>query len=292
MKTWLYILALIYYIHIASCNITYNTGTEKKGIMSGKNQREAPECSLPKDKGDCRANIKKFYFDGAIGACREFNYTGCGGNLNNFITLDTCNSRCICSNPRDNGVGPQRMTMYFFNAETKKCQSFKYRGSGGNENKFLSIEQCHSVCERVAVRRSCQARPNVGTDCNNNSTTKFYYDKHCDCCRQFRYLGCGGNDNIFSSRQRCLRKCQLGESSKPAAPVQSQKPALCFLPNVFGNCNRYRTRYFYDTRLSRCVPFTYSGCGGNGNNFLSLLMCQRTCENDSKLSGLINTLQH
>lgn len=36
-------------------------------------------------------------------------------------------------------------------------------------------------------------------------------------------------------------------------------------------------RYYYDAASGRCNPFTYSGCGGNANNFQSLASCQATC---------------
>ncbi|XP_053386558.1 tissue factor pathway inhibitor-like isoform X2 [Mercenaria mercenaria] len=283
---------IMHYALVVLCCMNFVTCNTNSEIRSGKLQREAPECSLQKDKGgkDCSKSTRKFYFDSSTGACREFNYTGCGGNLNNFISLDRCNSRCVCSNPRDNGEGPKRMTRYFYNAETEKCQSFKYRGSGGNANGFLSFSQCQNVCERVALRRKCNVRPEVGTDCNNNSTVQFYYDKPCDCCRKFTYLGCGGNQNRFPTRQRCVQKCKLEEPAAPALSTRPARPALCSFQNVYGDCSGSFTRYFYDSRLDRCVPFTYSGCGGNQNNFLNLRMCKNTCDNDSKFSSSVKTV--
>ncbi|XP_053405140.1 carboxypeptidase inhibitor SmCI-like [Mercenaria mercenaria] len=281
-------VSVYYFITLMCCvNIVLCVSNNVKGKkitaarLSGDGKQTAgPECFLNKDKGDCNRSIKRYYYDQTTGFCREFNYTGCGGNLNNFFTLDKCYSRCVCSNKKAVGQGSKRITRYFYNAETEKCQLFKYSGSGGNANRFLSIAQCQSVCEGATLRLKCKKRPEIGTDCNNNSTVQFYYDKHCDCCRKFTYLGCRGNGNRFTTRRSCQQTCKLEDPSTPAPPTRPPKPTLCFFQNVYGDCDKLRTRYFYDNRLSRCVPFTYSGCGGNENNFLTLRACKKTCENN------------
>ncbi|XP_072468708.1 tissue factor pathway inhibitor isoform X4 [Notamacropus eugenii] len=51
-------------------------------------------CLTPADRGLCRANEKRFYFNSAIGKCRPFNYSGCGGNENNFTSKKSCLRTC------------------------------------------------------------------------------------------------------------------------------------------------------------------------------------------------------
>ncbi|XP_027721731.1 tissue factor pathway inhibitor isoform X1 [Vombatus ursinus] len=51
-------------------------------------------CLTPADRGLCRANEKRFYFNSAIGKCRSFNYSGCGGNENNFTSKKSCLRTC------------------------------------------------------------------------------------------------------------------------------------------------------------------------------------------------------
>lgn len=36
----------------------------------------------------------RFYYDAQIGKCLEFLYGGCGGNLNNFLSLFDCEEFC------------------------------------------------------------------------------------------------------------------------------------------------------------------------------------------------------
>jgi hypothetical protein len=51
-------------------------------------------CSVPKDSGICRSNLERWYFDIQSGYCKDFGYTGCGGNKNNFPTKEKCEQTC------------------------------------------------------------------------------------------------------------------------------------------------------------------------------------------------------
>ncbi|EPB80315.1 Kunitz/Bovine pancreatic trypsin inhibitor domain protein [Ancylostoma ceylanicum] len=55
-------------------------------------------------------------------------------------------------------------------------------------------------------------------------------------------------------------------------------PPYCRFPKAIGKCNQVMWRYGYDTREKRCVPFVYSGCGGNVNNYSNMLQCRIACE--------------
>ncbi|CAB3396975.1 unnamed protein product [Caenorhabditis bovis] len=54
---------------------------------------------------------------------------------------------------------------------------------------------------------------------------------------------------------------------------------LCLLSIDRGACGGRQTRYAYNRQTSQCVPFEYTGCGGNLNNFVSLADCMATCGN-------------
>lgn len=51
----------------------------------------------------------------------------------------------------------------------------------------------------------------------------------------------------------------------------------CSLPRAQGNCTEKEPRWYYDTPAGRCMPFYYSGCGGNRNNFNSREACETDC---------------
>ena len=50
--------------------------------------------------------------------------------------------------------------------------------------------------------------------------------------------------------------------------------ATCLLRPDAGPCRAFVTRFFYNAALNRCESFTYGGCGGNGNRFMTLAECQ------------------
>ncbi|XP_040208262.1 tissue factor pathway inhibitor 2-like [Rana temporaria] len=64
-------------------------------------KRNAPSfCYSPKDEGSCSASVNRYYFNIESKSCEEFQYTGCGGNSNNFIRLEDCNKVCKKGNKR------------------------------------------------------------------------------------------------------------------------------------------------------------------------------------------------
>ena len=44
--------------------------------------------------GECRASIKRFYYDITEKACKIFQFSGCKGNRNNFESLQECSNQC------------------------------------------------------------------------------------------------------------------------------------------------------------------------------------------------------
>ncbi|KAF5401310.1 protease inhibitor [Paragonimus heterotremus] len=51
----------------------------------------------------------------------------------------------------------------------------------------------------------------------------------------------------------------------------------CLFPSDSGSCSDSITMFAYDARVGDCVPFVYSGCGGNDNRFPSMDECMRQC---------------
>jgi hypothetical protein len=56
---------------------------------------------------------------------------------------------------------------------------------------------------------------------------------------------------------------------------------FCILPADVGSCRNETSsirRYFYDVRRGTCLEFSYSGCGGNLNNFDDYESCMGHCQ--------------
>uniref|UniRef100_A0A4W4F7V3 BPTI/Kunitz inhibitor domain-containing protein n=1 Tax=Electrophorus electricus TaxID=8005 RepID=A0A4W4F7V3_ELEEL len=51
----------------------------------------------------------------------------------------------------------------------------------------------------------------------------------------------------------------------------------CILPLDEGSCSRYTLRWYFNSQVSVCRPFIYSGCGGNANRFTHKEECEQHC---------------
>ncbi|KAF6775958.1 hypothetical protein AHF37_04543 [Paragonimus kellicotti] len=51
----------------------------------------------------------------------------------------------------------------------------------------------------------------------------------------------------------------------------------CLFPPESGSCSDSITMFAYDAQAGECVPFDYSGCGGNANRFPSMNECMKQC---------------
>jgi hypothetical protein len=51
----------------------------------------------------------------------------------------------------------------------------------------------------------------------------------------------------------------------------------CSLPKETGNCDEKKARWHFSQNDNKCMPFYYTGCGGNENNFESYDVCNDQC---------------
>ena len=51
-------------------------------------------CELPPVTGRCKAAFRRWFHNSISGQCEQFIYGGCGGNENNFMTLEECQQQC------------------------------------------------------------------------------------------------------------------------------------------------------------------------------------------------------
>nr|Q589G4.1 RecName: Full=Kunitz-type serine protease inhibitor As-fr-19; Short=Asfr19; Flags: Precursor [Anoplius samariensis]BAD93276.1 peptide toxin As-fr-19 [Anoplius samariensis] len=58
----------------------------------------------------------------------------------------------------------------------------------------------------------------------------------------------------------------------------SHSVSFCLLPIVPGPCTQYVIRYAFQPSISACRRFTFGGCEGNDNNFMTRRDCEHYCE--------------
>lgn len=48
--------------------------------------------------------------------------------------------------PLIQGNGTSKITRYYFDVYSKTCRKFSYKGSKGNANNFLNLQDCELIC--------------------------------------------------------------------------------------------------------------------------------------------------
>ncbi|KIH66404.1 Kunitz/Bovine pancreatic trypsin inhibitor domain protein [Ancylostoma duodenale] len=150
------------------------------------------------------------------------------------------------------GQGKALLKRFYYNTFSKRCTEFVYRGAKGNENNFLTLQQCQDVCqkwsnpcpsENFSPRKECSAN---GTECGINQW------------------------------------CHVGGSQATTVCCSGASPDPCSLPVETGDGSAELPRWYADPNdrscSMQCKPFVYKGTKGNQNNFLTRAACERQCK--------------
>lgn len=178
------------------------------------------------------------------------------GNANNYLTYELCIQECgtVCQLPANPGPCLAAIPRWYYNASAGDCLQFTWGGCGGNENNYTTYDACILSCGT-----SCQYPADSGPCLA--AFPRWYYNSSSGHCETFTYGGCGGNANNYLSRTLCMESC--GD--------------VCYLPPDSGPCLGLFPRWYYDRNSQSCKRFNYGGCGGNGNNHLTLEACMSSC---------------
>ncbi|XP_058567764.1 tissue factor pathway inhibitor [Neofelis nebulosa] len=184
-------------------------------------EKEKPEfCFLDEDSGICRGYMTRYFYSNDTKQCERFKYGGCLGNRNNFESLEECKNTC------EDAVNDNQLDMIVNNtllSETTDSILPLYSTTNmllpESVNSTLPLDSVNndsftpqptnvpsffefygpSWCLTPADRGLCQA-----------NVSRFYYNSVIGKCRPFKYSGCGGNENNFTSKNACLRTCKKG----------------------------------------------------------------------------------
>ncbi|KAG7281335.1 hypothetical protein CRUP_023486 [Coryphaenoides rupestris] len=187
-----------------------------------------------------------------------------------FLTLCFCSLQHVFSLPHKDvcllqvDEGPCRASMlrYYYNTLTQKCEEFHYGGCQGNANNFKSYQECQKTCFMIPrVQPTCRFPPDVGP-CRALHL-RYFFNMTTMQCESFQYGGCRGNANRFRDLTFCHEYC---------SPHQTL-PVLCLDVLDRGRCSASLPRYYYKASTRTCEKFSYSGCGGSSNNFVSKESC-------------------
>jgi len=108
---------------------------------------------------------------------------------------------------------------------------------------------------------------------------RWHFDAEKGSCQQFSYSGCKGNANNFHTLSDCQRSCEHTQAHtfSPRNGDQDGSASVCSQAKDMGPCRATMLRWYYDQESKKCQEFTYGGCAGNDNNFISQHKCQERC---------------
>ncbi|XP_030633148.1 kunitz-type protease inhibitor 2 [Chanos chanos] len=157
------------------------------------------------------------------------------------------NSTDHCHLPKE--VGPCRgaFTRFFHNVTSQACEQFIFGGCRGNENNFMTQDECESSCKGV-----------TGTVLESNSLPDTPQKR----------MSIPENDKAVSPE---------GPATPLPEMTSDEFAAKCQAPPLTGHCRAAHRRYYYNPATGTCEQFIYGGCRGNQNNYETAEECQTTC---------------
>ncbi|KJH44023.1 Kunitz/Bovine pancreatic trypsin inhibitor domain protein, partial [Dictyocaulus viviparus] len=138
-------------------------------------------------------------------------------------------------------------TRYYYDQHDMTCKQFVYNGRKGNQNNFLTLEDCRKTC------------PVFNNPCNRPIPLP---PKTCSA------IGpdvCGPNS-----------WCHIGGTADTTLCCPSEGDP-CLLPLNRGTGNQYMNRWYFNQQTGTCLQFMYAGLHGNQNNFLTKEVCEERC---------------
>ncbi|VDM52549.1 unnamed protein product [Angiostrongylus costaricensis] len=165
-------------------------------------------CIQPLDTGDfakLNSTTTRWHYDPISHSCWSFQFSGVGGNANNFLNEEHCKSYCVNTCPRGMPQTSGSSSMLFQRSDDNKCLP----GAGNCDSERFQ-------CIRVGVEYQCC--PSRGIVCNQpqmkgvaclvSPVSRFWYNSTSSSCQLFLYSGCQGNLNNFPSLESCQQFCE------------------------------------------------------------------------------------
>ncbi|XP_077521294.1 uncharacterized protein LOC144132630 isoform X2 [Amblyomma americanum] len=203
-------------------------------------------CKPKADPGPCDAYMPRWAFNVTTGQCEKFIYGGCGGNKNNYKTIQKCEVTCL----------RRRMAIKFVPDTSLTSEP----------------RPSNPVCYQPKVKGPCRAH-----------IPRYFYNQTTKYCEQFVYGGCNGNQNNFETIESCLKTCKVGYVDVQATrTLLSEHSAgdfeeYCRPKADRGPCLAYIPRWAFNVTTGQCEQFIYGGCRGNKNNYRTMQECEVTC---------------
>ncbi|VDM96723.1 unnamed protein product, partial [Onchocerca ochengi] len=158
-----------------------------------------------------------------------------------------------CEQELEIGNGDANLIRFYYDSSTRTCQQFQYSGLGGNENNFLTLRDCEAHCP-VLPNPCGLGQPQMDDQQN--------------------VVMCSASD---TSVCKMGYFCHIGDTEETTVCCPGKSDDICNEPRVPGTGQAHLNRFTFAPLTKQCLPFIYTGLGGNENNFLSRASCEATC---------------
>lgn len=204
------------------------------------------ECSYKTDTGHARCSNPKqstrYWFDGEAKKCVPFQYKGCGGNSNNYETIEACQQSCVATTLKFEVDGTSR---YRITLPVDMIKDEKYRKFADNKITKDEFEEIRDMFPE--------------------SVDFFGYVE-----------GAQGDWRVSTNADGSVANNDIDNE---AIEIREQLSAdvVCRMRKKIAPCRAYMLKWYFDTRAGDCKVFPYGGCYPNGNNFATYGECSSYC---------------
>ncbi|XP_055956907.1 papilin [Patella vulgata] len=212
-----------------------------------------------------------------------------------------------CGLAMDEGIpcGGPSTTAYYFDVMTHMCDSFVYNGCGGNSNNFKTLHECEETCSQQHITPGIIDHHNAPTVSHGTGVVDHIEPISVGVVMSPPPLPVTNNDpsdcTLLCTKSLVPERCQCSdylcehktcEGNTVCKLMRSGgfAEAMCVPPTTVSGPNSGRPsngrqrqrrregpRYYFDAETQSCTSFSFSGCGGNANRFMTRRRCETFC---------------
>lgn len=180
-------------------------------------------CKLEPQSGSCYGLNERYYFNGETGSCEIFNYGGCQGNGNNFMTIEDCQSMCspMKRSIREVSETPQPSPTNETIEQQPQQQSPNETITSPPAEPIVTTSKPNNPETEAPTppktREEVCFQPFAEGNCKEN-LIRYYYDPESNKCKKFIFKGCFQYDNNFEKLEDCESLCVVPTPSPQPPP--------------------------------------------------------------------------
>ncbi|GFR05007.1 hypothetical protein TNCT_498982 [Trichonephila clavata] len=225
----------------------------------------------------------------------------CSSLGRNLVCTQQCVQGCFCRqglvrNDQGDCIEPEK-------CPRKSCPvNEEYSTCANPCNRCQKIERCEFVCKpgcncKKGYSRDFSGRCIPKVQCPSIDPTppfnicgkdEQFYDCIPSChgtcfaltrktnifCQQACRKGCYCKEGLYKRKDG---KCVPPSDCNSQGPTPKPSNPICLQEKDAGPCFALFRRYFYNKETGECEEFTYGGCKGNNNNFVTKEDCEAAC---------------